>query len=329
VNHRTFLAAIALSGAVAAELPAQAFLASQVRADNDAFNFWLAPWLRPDEEYTSGVKASLDYAGQAWWRGLIGGDVEACVAGEAKGTRCATRSYAFGQDIYTGVVALSAAATTVTRPNAGWLYVQEAERVATPTRLDETSVTVGMTGEPSLASYVQRVVHGYVAAFNRPIDWSHQLPFEPGFVLHYEQTRRLLAFDGPGLGADVEPHVGGSLGTILVDGTAGVRARVGYALAHPWLPGGPSRRGVPSFETYVDATIHGVARNEFLDGTAFRSSERVRSRPGVAEYQAGLSTRWHEASVSYGVHWLGSEYVGRRDGHTWSSIQVEWRPARR
>ena len=30
-----------------------------VRADNDAFNFWQAPWNRPDEEYTSGVRLTV------------------------------------------------------------------------------------------------------------------------------------------------------------------------------------------------------------------------------------------------------------------------------
>src|SRR5665213_1427081 len=42
---------------------AQTPLTFQVRADNDVFNFWQPPPKRPDEEYTSGVRAALEYSG--------------------------------------------------------------------------------------------------------------------------------------------------------------------------------------------------------------------------------------------------------------------------
>jgi hypothetical protein len=31
-----------------------------LRVDNDAFDFWMMPWNRPDEEYSSGVHITYD-----------------------------------------------------------------------------------------------------------------------------------------------------------------------------------------------------------------------------------------------------------------------------
>ena len=183
----------------------------RVRADNDAFDFWMPAWDRPDEEYTSGVKGTLEYAGQAWWGRFLNGTLAPCGAGV---DRCATRTYSLGQDIYTG--ALQDGQTTPpagSRPPAGWLYLEEKNRAATTNSLNETSLTLGVTGPPSLAEFTQRTVHSIAPVLNRPIDWNDQIPFEPGAVVRYERTQRVLATDdGARFGADLEPHAGASLG---------------------------------------------------------------------------------------------------------------------
>jgi lipid A 3-O-deacylase len=303
---------------------AQSLLATRVRADNDAFNFWQAPWYRPDEEYTSGVRGQLDYGGQAWWGRWLHGAAEPCRSGSE---RCASRSYAFGQDIYTSARQVGDGGTRAgSRPNAGWLYLEEASRVATQTSLVESSVMVGVTGDIALAQFVQRVAHGYAAAYNRPIDWSSQLPAEPGIILRYERTQRLWAAGNDrAFGADVEPHAGGSLGTILTEATAGARARVGFGMGHPWMvpSGGP--HAATEVSVFADATLHGVIRNEFLAGTFFRPSAHVEQRPWVPEYQAGLTLRWRRLTATYRADVTGSEYTTRSTAHTWSSVELKWR----
>ena len=139
------------------------------RADNDAFNFWQPPWSRPDEEYTSGVRLSVDYAGPAWWS-HVGSD------GDCRGAvmRCSTRTFSLGQDVYTAERHLNEpTARPGSRPDAGW---------------------------------------------QRPIDWSRQLPFEPGLVASYDQ-RRYIALSGSNRdrGAELKPHAGASLGSILTE----------------------------------------------------------------------------------------------------------------
>lgn len=315
---RTVLLGCAAAGA----LPGQPPIASRVRVDNDAFDFWLAPWNRPDEEYTSGVQASLQYSGYAWWHRAIGAVTGPCAR---TNDGCATRTYALGQQIYTaaGQVGQQAPAPG-SRPSAGWLYASEVEQVATLSHLDESSLTFGVTGAPALASFFQRVAHGYAAAYNRPVDWSRQLPFEPGAIVRYERTQRVFAVDGGGWwGADVEPHLGAALGTVLTEGVAGIRTRVAFPARHPWLAAQPSA-GL-EFSLFADAGMHGVVRNEFLDGTFFRSSEHVRSRPWVSELQGGFTIRWRQLGASYEAHRLGPEYLTRAGSHTWASISADWR----
>jgi lipid A 3-O-deacylase len=304
---------------------AQSLVAARVRADNDAFNFWEAPWYRPDEEYTNGVRGLLEYAGQAWWSRLISGRIEPCRSGSL---HCATRTYAFGQSIYTGARQPGDTAVAPgSRPNAGWLYVEESSRIATPTSLDESSLTLGVTGNPALAQVVQRIAHGYVPAFTKPVDWSHQLPAEPGIGIRYERTQRAWAIGTEtGFGADLEPHAGASFGNILTEGAAGLRARAGLGMHHPWMLAPPN--DALTLSIFGDATMHGVVRNEFLAGTFFRPSEHVQERPWVAEYQAGLTLGWRRLAITYRADRIDPEYVTRTSPHTWGSIEAEWRMER-
>ena len=214
-----------------------------------------------------------------------------------------------------------------TRPNAGWLYLRESSRLSTANRLDETSVTIGITGPEALGEATQRVFHSIEPYFNRPVDWAGQLPFEPGIIVAYDRTQRLFASDeGARFGADLEPHAGASLGNILTEARAGVRARAGFHLPHPWQL--EAKTETPSISLFADATVHGVVRNEFLAGTMFRPSAHVQERPFVAEYRAGLDVRWDWLALSYSVDYTGSEYVTRASGHTWSRLSLEWRLAR-
>ena len=301
--------------------PAPSLRASRVTVANDAFDFWLAPWYRPDEEYTSGVEATLEYAGPAWWRRFVGRPLEACRPDNGS---CASHSWSFGQQIFTGARQVGDdGPVSGSRPNAGWLYVQETERIVSGDRLEEWSLSAGVTGTPALAEFVQRVAHGYAAAYNRPVDWSRQLPFEPGFIARYERTQRAMSLgDGGSWSAGVEPHLGGAVGTILTEGSAGVRVRAGFPSRRPWRPTVP---GGLAFSVFADATVRGVVRNEFLDGTLFQSSARVRSLPWVREYEAGFTLQWRSLGTGYLVHQTGPEYVSRTGSHTWASFNVEWR----
>jgi hypothetical protein len=118
--------------------PAQS--AVRARVDNDAFNVWLGPWDRPDEEYSNGVRLSVDWAGPAFWWKRFDHDALGCATGR---DRCVSHTLMLGQDIYTAARQIGEPLSPVcSRPDAGLLWLQESERVARDDRLDEFSITI-------------------------------------------------------------------------------------------------------------------------------------------------------------------------------------------
>ncbi|HEY9225757.1 MAG TPA: lipid A-modifier LpxR family protein, partial [Gemmatimonadaceae bacterium] len=170
MNHRslaTLLIALAAPlGAAFAQAPRPHTLT--LRVDNDAFNFWAMPWDRPDGEYTSGVHITYDGARSPWWaRGLFGAGV-ACTTGARE---CVGGSSEIGQDIYTPSLRASDPVPSAdARPSAGWLYVSQSARWLSAPRSDELTITLGVTGQPSLARFTQRLAHSAAPEFNRPVD---------------------------------------------------------------------------------------------------------------------------------------------------------------
>lgn len=300
-----------------AALPAQT--AIRVRADNDAFNFWQPPYDRPDEEYSSGVRLSLDYDGPTAWMKRFG--ERAHVSCDAKADKCVQlHTRTLGQDIYTAARHIDDPLPEPgSRPDAGVLWVQEAERDARPFRLDETSITLGVTGEPSLAQPMQQFFHGLSPGFQRPVDWSRQLPFEPVFGIGYD--RHVLSDYN---GVQLQPHFGGAVGSLLTEVRGGVGARGGWNLLHPWMPSPLPTSAEVAF--FGDASLRGVLRDETLTGSVLRRSERVAVKPFVLESQVGFSVRYWRGTFAYVVHSTGPEYTTRSGSHLWSTLQIEWHP---
>jgi len=162
---------------------------------------------------------------------------------------------------------------------------------------------------------------------NRPLNWSVEVPFEPGLLVAFDRTQRVSTVgDTMHFAFDVQPHYGASFGNILTEARAGLRIRVGYALQHPWQP--LAQRETPEISFFADVTGHGVVRNEFLAGTLFRDSPHVTERPFVAEYQLGMLLRYERLTIRYSMDQIGTEYFSRPNGHAWSRLAVEWRVER-
>ena len=88
---------------------ASAQSAVRTRIDNDAFNFWLGPWDRPDEEYSSGVRIAADWAGPAFWSKRFGHDAPGCAPERDRPRRRVERS-ALRADVRRGESARDASA---------------------------------------------------------------------------------------------------------------------------------------------------------------------------------------------------------------------------
>jgi len=313
--HAVLMAAFALG----LPLTARAQRAVAVRADNDAFNFWQRPWLRPDEEYTSGVRLTVTFDGAGAWARHIAPLLGACRPADAA---CASHSYSFGQDIFTAKrpkwepIALPGG-----RPDAGVLWFAARTRVTRPSDIAEAGWTLGVTGKPSLAEASQRLMHSLAPKYNRPIEWGEQVPAEPVFAVHYDRRRLLTA--GP---LAVQPHGGASLGTLLTEARAGMSAQLESVLPLP--PRVARLVGGFIVGVEADATWRGVARNAMLSGTFFRSSPHVDLRPLVRELTVGVRMRWRVLDASWVAHQTSAEHVGGGVPHTWSTLELRWRPAR-
>jgi hypothetical protein len=285
-----------------------------LRLDNDAFDFWMMPYNRPDEEYTSGVHITYDGARAPWWAKRVFANAAACTYHVQD---CRSSRAELGQDIYTPSTSVDDPQPTAgSRANGGWLYLSQGVRSLHPTRSDEITLSLGVTGPPSLARFTQNLAHNMAPEFNRPTDWNRQIRFEPGAIVGYEQRRRVLAFDAGSLGFDVLPSVSMRAGNVETAAGAGLLSRVGWNLPHPWLP-----QAVPASVTVsTGVSARAVLRDIFLDGNTLRPENRVGHDTFVGSGEIGVEFRYRALSAAYRVVDQTRAYAGGPKWHPWASI---------
>ena len=288
-----------------------------VRADNDAFDFWMEPWDRPDQDYTSGVRVVLQNAWRPWWASRLWARDGRCSASNS--APCVTSSAWIGQDMYTAERDTSGnLETSYARPSAGWLYYgEELQRVSTQ-RADRVQLTLGVTGPPSLAQYTQQLTHSLAPAFNHPIDWQNQLAFEPGVQAMYAHDElRTPVSIGP-LSMQIVPSVSATVGNVRTQGIAKLETRVGFNLRSPWLPA--SADGLPELAFSASTAGYAVARNLFLDGSTFRKDpQHVGHLPFYTERELGVSLVYNGFVLGYRTVFDGRMYAAGHD-HAWASM---------
>lgn len=279
-----------------------------VRADNDAFNFWVEPGARPDREFTSGVHLIYEGGLAPWWGGWVARGTPACTGAEV----CRARVLEIGQLIFTPERSRHALTPPPgSRPNGGWLFVRDGARLQRPHRRDEVALTLGVTGRPALGAEMQRLFHGFAPTFNRPIDWSEQVAFVPGVQLAFEHTRSLGARRNVGIGIDAQPRINLTAGNVFTHAEAGVRVRGGWNVQHPWMPA----RQAPAVELALTGggSVRAVARNALLDGYVSRE-------PVVYRAEWELMGRYRALFASYGAVTETRGYRTAPARHTWSSL---------
>jgi len=299
--------------AIAQSAPAPIPHTLSLRTDNDAFDFWMLPWNRPDDEYTSGVHITYDGGDAPWWaRAFLRGD-SACTT---RSRTCRSARAELGQDIYTRDATISdTAVIDRSRPSAGWLYLSQSARSLRANRSDDLTLTLGVTGPPSLARFTQRIAHNAAPAFNRPTDWSREIEFEPGLIVCYEQRRRVSIGVGA-FGFDIVPRVGASIGNVLTAAELGLQFRTGWHLPHPWLP----EPGGASLALVGGMTGQAIARNLFLDGNTFHSGPRVGHAPFVGSGELGVELRYRALRVEYRAVSDTRAYASGPQWHPWASM---------
>jgi len=300
----------ALPGAAIAQTPHTV----SIRADNDAFDFWMLPWNRPDEEYSSGVHITYDGGDAPWWsRRFQRGTPNCTISTRA----CRTARIEIGQDLYTPATSAdNPLPAPGSRPNAGWLYLSESARSLSSTRSDELTLTLGVTGPPSLGETMQSLAHRAAPEFNRPSDWSDQVGFEPGVIVRYEQRRAIGSGAERSFGVDVIPRVAISAGNVSTAAELGFQTRAGWHLRHPWLPDA----GGAEIAIFGGLSGRAIARDLFLDGNTFDRGHHVGHEPFVGSGELGVELRARGFSLLYRAVNDTRSYAAGPKWHPWASV---------
>ena len=298
----------------------------RVQLDNDAYNFWLHPGHRTDEEYTNGVVLAVEALRAPLWGRWPGGGAPACAIATASDHACLTTTLSIAHEMYTPNLdrpPYSSPDWERERPYAAWLYLGGEGRRASARALRVYSLALGVTGPPALGRVAQGVAHTITAKYTtRATGWETQVGFEPGILLGVRQSLLAARWAPGGHGVfDLAPTAGVSVGNIRTSADLGGRVRLGINLSHPWDP--RAWRTRPDWEFEVNAGVRReyVAHDFSLDGTLFSAPTRHVTRvPTVSEYEFGTDIRLHRLRVGWRAVTRSREYATGPSRHVYSQM---------
>jgi hypothetical protein len=209
-----------------------------------------------------------------------------------------------GQQIYTPTDTQTPLDQPADRPYAAWLYTGFTFQNYYPSspedpyaRLSTIEFQFGAAGgDWALGEYVQNNYHKLIKVETAK-GWSHQIDSEPGVNLVYEQKWRWsTAGARTGLGADLIPHAGFSLGNVFTYANTGAAFRLGYALPSDFgtnliRPSGDSnatRRAPFGIWLFCQVDGRAVARDITLDGNTFSGGPSIEKQAFVADLGGGM-----------------------------------------
>ena len=276
---------------MAAPASAQRVSGIHLHVDNDFFAMRLgrAPM---DFDYTSGLELGIEFDGASGWASRLVG----------KRQEESTIQLSVGQRIYTP---RSRGQRDIPgqRPFAGWLYGAAEVRSESAATIRELRVEIGVTGPASLAEVTQTGLHDVFGS--RPVTgWENQLPTEPGFFAQYDLARRIHLVNCPGFRIEARPSVALGLGTIWSGAQAGAKLT--------------ATRGALSL--FAGFQGEWVWRDEFLDGTAFRSSQSTPKIDFIGQFDYGVVLRLDPFGAKARFVTRSREYDGQPSLHLYGSL---------
>lgn len=226
------------------------------------------------------------------------------------------------------------------QPYAGVLYVDNVIYARAPRWSHAWELKLGVAGPASGAAMTQREFH-HLIGVDKPRGWSTQVPNEP--IVNVGLTSAHLWREGDFGGAAqwrVIPVVDAAVGNYFTGAGAGVYGEFGWHLADAFA--GTSLRGGLNAASTVGVTPtsqwslsffgglsgHAVAHYLPLDGTLFRESRSVDSRPFVGAATAGAALRHGPFVVSLAVNYSTRAFDGQKEGAEFGTLSVSWFPQR-
>ncbi|PKO31312.1 MAG: hypothetical protein CVU34_17800 [Betaproteobacteria bacterium HGW-Betaproteobacteria-7] len=222
------------------------------------------------------------------------------------------------------------------QPYSGIFYVDSTLYARKQDWAHAWQLKLGVVGPASQADGVQRDYHKLIGA-DKPRGWDTQLPNEAIVNLTYT-VAHLAAAGRAGKSAEwrVVPVATVGLGNYFTGAGVGVYGEVGWnlvdALAAPALRSGlnvastvgvtPRDRWSVSFFGGVGA--YGVAHYLPLDGTVFRNSRSVDSKPVIGTGSIGFAVRRDTFTLSFALTHFSKTFDTQRDDTNFGTLSVSW-----
>ncbi len=243
--------------------------------------------------------------------------------------------YALGQDIFTPNDLHLKDPPPGARPYAGFLYGAFGLVDDNESNLDQLQITLGVVGPASLAEETQKFVHAIIRDTN-PQGWSTQLRDEPGLVVQYERSLKLIPPQSVfGLFFDAEPHYGIAIGNVYDYVNAGAMARLGFNLPKdygplridPSLPGSGFYEPTGDIGAYIFAGVDGraIGRNLFLDGNTFEQSRSVDKLNLVGDLELGAAVTFDAFQLTFTHVFRSREYATQKAADQFGAVNLSVR----
>lgn len=222
------------------------------------------------------------------------------------------------------------------QPYAGILYLDSVVYARGEQSLHAWQLRLGVVGPASQADHLHRWYHRVIGS-DRPMGWDTQLPNEPvvnvGYTGAYVAAQGKLGastawrlvpvvnaglgnyFTGAGLG------LYGEVGWNLVDALGGTALRQGFNAAST-VGVGPVDRWSVSFSGGIAG--YGVAHYLPLDGTLFRNSRSVGSKPFIGMTTLGMTVRRQGLVVFVGRTFFSKAFDTERERAEFGTLSVSW-----
>lgn len=243
-------------------------------------------------------------------------------------------SIALGHSIYTAESRTAVEARPEEHPYSAWLYIQSGLTVAQANYTDVLKLEVGIIGPAALGEEVQNNFHDIIGV-ERAEGWSNQLRNEPGLVTHFERTWNGWGYENEdGFGVRLNPHVGASLGNILIEARTGFTVSLGRYLDAQFPaariepgPALPSRQAKDKLYWNVFMGMEGraVAHNLFLDGSTFRDSLSVDRKPFTGDVHFGMTVGTGRVSGSFTYIVRAKEFETQTSVQQYGSFTLSYR----
>ncbi len=246
--------------------------------------------------------------------------------------------FTLGQNIYTPNDITISTDQLNARPWAAWLYGSVGMTTITKNHLDELEFTLGILGPEALGEQTQKFVHEHITNSPIPQGWDNQLETEPGLIVSWR--RRWPVWYAENFGdfrLRVEPNINVSLGNVYTYAGTGIAASFGPGADQvqdmpPRVV--PAMAGTGFFDTpdnklswflFGGFDTRLMARNIFLDGNTFSSSDDIDKKYLVGDLSGGLALTYADYRLSYSLNYRTKEFAGQEDESVFGSLSLTTR----